>query len=278
MKATDKIKEVQEKLISVGINDSLEAEWLVALALNKKRLGEIYTLNLSIDDSQKIDAVLAERVKGRPLSYIIGEAEFFGRTFKVNENVLIPRPETELLVERIIKDTESYNNDKSILDIGTGSGAIAITLALETKAKIVAVDISPKALNVAKENSIELCANIEFIESDLFSNVNNEKFDVIVSNPPYIKSEDILSLDREVKDYEPLLALDGGVSGLDIYKRIIDAAPKFLKPNGKLYFEIGFGQADDISKMLEKDFKNIEIIKDYNKIERIVVAKLRENK
>lgn len=279
MRATEKIKEVNTKLISAGISDRLEAEWLIALALGKNKLSEIYNLSIMKDDEEKIDSIVKDRINGKPLAYAIGNAEFYGRKFDVNQNVLIPRPETELLVERIIKDIKENPKKLKVLDIGTGSGAIAITISLETDAIVKALDISHKALKVAINNGINLKSNVEFCKSDIFSEIKDlEKFDIIVSNPPYIKSEDINGLDKEVRDFEPHLALDGGESGLEIYERIIKEAPKFLNPNGKIYFEIGIGQADDIKKMLERDFECIEIIKDYNNIDRIVVAKLRVRK
>jgi len=279
MRATEKIKEVNTKLISAGISDRLEAEWLIALALGKNKLSEIYNLSIMKDDEEKIDSIVKDRINGKPLAYAIGNAEFYGRKFDVNQNVLIPRPETELLVERIIKDIKENPKKLKVLDIGTGSGAIAITISLETDAIVKALDISHKALKVAINNGINLKSNVEFCKSDIFSEIKDlEKFDIIVSNPPYIKSEDINGLDKEVRDFEPHLALDGGESGLEIYERIIKEAPKFLNPNGKINFEIGIGQADDIKKMLERDFECIEIIKDYNNIDRIVVAKLRVRK
>ena len=270
----DKIIEVRDALSEKGIHDALEAEWLVTLALGKKRISEVYNLNLNKDDEIKINYILNQRLQGKPLSYIIGNTEFYGREFTINENVLIPRPETEILVEKVINDIKRLDKKVRILDLCTGSGIIGITLALETQSKVVCSDISTGAIEVAKTNKNKLNANVEIIKSDLFTEIQG-KFDIIVSNPPYIKSEDILYLQSEVKNHEPHLALDGGDSGLEFYKKIIKDAPKHLNPNGKLYFEIGIGQSNDIIKLMNKDFKNINVVKDYNKIDRVITGNLR---
>lgn len=275
MLARDKVIEVCEALKDAGIFDRLEADWLVALVIGVSKLSELQNRVLTIEEISKIDKALDERIKGKPLAYIVGNAEFFGRNFIVNENVLIPRPETELLVENVIKDIQTSSENVKLLDLCSGSGAIGITIALETNAKVTALDISLGAIKVATDNARNLKANLEIIRSDLFSNVY-DKFNYIVSNPPYIKSEDMKSLDKEVKNFEPHLALDGGESGLEFYERIIKDAPLYLLPNGKIFFEIGIGQADDIVKLMAKDFEDIRVIKDYNKIDRIVFGKLRK--
>lgn len=275
MLARDKVIEVCEALKDAGIFDRLEADWLVALVIGVSKLSELQNRVLTIEEISKIDKALDERIKGKPLAYIVGNAEFFGRNFIVNENVLIPRPETELLVENVIKDIQTLSENVKLLDLCSGSGAIGITIALETNAKVTALDISLGAIKVTTDNARNLKANLEIIRSDLFSNVY-DKFNYIVSNPPYIKSEDMKSLDKEVKNFEPHLALDGGESGLEFYERIIKDAPLYLLPNGKIFFEIGIGQADDIVKLMAKDFEDIRVIKDYNKIDRIVFGKLRK--
>ena len=206
---------------------------------------------------------------GEPLAYAIHSAPFYGRDFFVNSSTLIPRCETEELVACVLKNT-SYGEG---LDIGTGSGAIAITLALENKnLHMTAVDISDGALEVAKTNSLHMGASVKFVKSDLFSNLQGTKYDFIVSNPPYIKSADLTNLDCVVKDYEPHLALDGGVDGLDFYRKIISQSIKYLKTSGKIYFEVGYSQADEVKKILEKDFTNIKIVKDLENVARIVMA------
>lgn len=191
--------------------------------------------------------------------------------FIVDENVLIPRIDTEILVEKLIDEINSRSESVEVLDIGTGSGAIAITIAKETKAKVTAVDVSPKALEIAKRNAELNQVNVEFILSDLFENVGG-CFDIIVSNPPYIESAEIDKLMPEVKDFEPILALDGGETGLKFYEKIVNSAPKFLKSNGKLFFEIGYNQGESVPNLMKGKFKNIKVIKDYSNNDRVVIG------
>lgn len=210
--------------------------------------------------------------KGIPLQYAIGKWNFYGRDFIINENVLIPRPETELLVDEILKlDLE----DKSILDIGTGSGAIAITLSLESKASIYASDISQKALEMAKQNAENFGVNIEFYLSDVFNEIpKDKKIDIIVSNPPYLTEDEYLEIDKLLY-HEPKNALVAGDKGYEIYERIIEEARDRLNENGLLFFEIGFEQGDIIKELLIKNgYKNIQIKKDYGNKDRIVIASL----
>lgn len=214
---------------------------------------------------------------GIPIQHITNRQEFMKMTFFVDENVLIPRPDTEILVEEVIKIAKKINARK-ILDLCTGSGAIAISLAKYIdKSNITAVDISDKALNVAKLNAKnnEVEDRITFVESDLFKNLKKEKYDIIVSNPPYIKKEVLKKLDKEVQK-EPKLALDGGYDGLDFYRKIINKAEEYLKFNGYLCFEIGYDQKEDVENLLKEQEKYINITckKDLCDNDRVVIAKL----
>ena len=214
---------------------------------------------------------------GIPIQHITNRQEFMKMTFFVDENVLIPRPDTEILVEEVIKIAKKINA-KKILDLCTGSGAIAISLAKYIdKSNITAVDISDKALNVAKLNAKnnEVEDRITFVESDLFKNLKKEKYDIIVSNPPYIKKEVLKKLDKEVQK-EPKLALDGGYDGLDFYRKIIKSADEYLKFNGYLCFEIGYDQKEDVENLLKEQEKYINITckKDLCDNDRVVIAKL----
>lgn len=260
-------------LKSAGVHDAREAEWVVSLSLGIHMSKLFQIKSVSEMQAQKVLENAKKRADGVPLAYIIGNSEFFGRTFDVSPQTLVPRPETELLVEEVVKIAREENVG-DILDIGTGSGAIAVTLALETTANVTAVDISEGALGVAKKNAEKLGASVKFVHSNLFENVEGV-FDIIVSNPPYIKSSVIPTLDIEVKNHEPILALDGGEDGLDFYRKIIAEAPKFLKVNGVLAFEIGYDQGAELGALLQKDFENIRVIKDYNKLDRIVIANKR---
>lgn len=264
--------EVKQRLLEAGIDDIAETDWLIATALGKNR-SEIKLLNfVSKDEYKKIKNALSKREKRMPISKIFNNASFFGRDFFVDKNVLSPRQETEQVVEEAIKEIKKVEKKACVLDLMTGSGAIATTLALETKAFVFASDISKLALDVAKKNAKQNGAKVKFVESDIFKAFKKEKFDVIVSNPPYIRSGEILELDDEVKKYDPILALDGGEDGLYFYREIAEGAPAFLKDGGVLVLEIGFNQAESVKKLLQKNFKNIRIKKDYSGNDRIVVA------
>ena len=218
-------------------------------------------------------SVLRKRISGYPLQYILGKADFFGEEFSVNEAVLIPRPETEILVEHLVKRFADFG-PMDILDMGTGSGCIAISLAKQlSKASVLACDKSASALKVAKKNAADLGVSLSFIQSALFKNIRGMKFDLIVSNPPYIASPEIDKLQPEIS-YEPRMSLDGGKDGLDFYRKMIKQASLYLKSNGILAFEIGFGQAERIEKILQKqpNMRIIDIIRDYADIQRVVIA------
>lgn len=226
------------------------------------------------DKAEEFFRLIERRSKRIPLSYVIGTRDFFGLTFKVNENVLIPEQETELLVEEVIK----YSEGKAVLDMCTGSGCIAISIALFGKpSKVAASDISEKALEVARQNAKCLNAGeISFIQGDMFENVT-EKFDIIVSNPPYIETGEIDELMPEVRDYLPRLALDGDEDGLKFYRIISKEAVKKLNKNGRIFYEIGYNQSRAVASiLLENGFTDIKVIKDYSGLDRIVMAKLGE--
>lgn len=253
-----------------GIEEDAEAEWIVSLTLKIKRdqlnCDElVFPKNIDI-----INKIVEERISGRPLWYCIGDTDFYGYIIKVDERVLIPRPETEYLVEQALP---YCNEDKSVLDLCTGSGAIAIAINKKTGANVVASDVSQDAISLATENAKLNSANVEFLCGDMFSSVNDRKFDVIISNPPYIKTQVISTLQKEVKDFEPTIALDGGEDGLKFYKIIATESMKYLNDNGVLLLEIGFDQAEQVKNLL-CNFKNVEIIKDFENNDRIIKAVL----
>ncbi|MBR6034079.1 MAG: peptide chain release factor N(5)-glutamine methyltransferase [Clostridia bacterium] len=272
------IKQLQEKAIT-QLNQSEVEE-----ASLKTRLVLSHVLNVSkeylvvhFDEEIDIAKELAfwnaiDKLKNNvPLEYITHKKEFMKLDFYVDENVLIPRPDTEILVEEVIKRIKTGD----ILDLCTGSGAIAISLAKYLKgANVTASDISEGALNVARTNAKKNEVDITFIKSDLFESLQNKKFDVIVSNPPYIETNTIKTLNKDVQQ-EPIIALDGGLDGLDFYKRIIANALYYLKPKGLLALEIGYNQADAVLELLKKQEKylNIEIIKDLNQNNRVILAR-----
>jgi release factor glutamine methyltransferase len=208
---------------------------------------------------------LHQRIKGEPTQYITGRQEFYGREFRVTPDVLIPRPETEHLIEAALA-----RSVEAILDIGTGSGAIAVTLALETKAQVVATDVSLAALQIAQQNARALSAPVTFIACDLGAGFADGSFDLVVSNPPYIAASDRESLQPEVRDHEPALALFGGEDGLAIYRRLIPEAARLLRPGGWLMMELGDARA--VREMCA-GWADVEIVNDLAGIPRVLIAR-----
>jgi release factor glutamine methyltransferase len=258
-------------------NSTLKAKILLANILNVKKEYLLIHSEEEIkqEDKIKYENCIKELIKGKPLQYITNKQEFMGLDFYVDENVLIPQPDTEILVEKAIEISKTTQKNK-ILDMCTGSGCIAISLAKKiNNAQITAVDISNSALNVANKNAINnnVENKIKFINSDMFNNIE-EKFDIIVSNPPYIETETINKLGIEVQN-EPHLALDGGIDGLKFYKTIANNAFKYLNENGYLLLEIGYNQQNSVTQLLQDigKYKNIETVKDLGGNYRIVIAR-----
>ena len=245
--------------------DEREARLLLAFSLGISKEELITKNTCTLREYDKFITVLNKRLIGMPYAYIVGHKEFMKLDFEVNKNVLIPREDTEILVQEVLKIGR-----KKVLDMCTGSGCIAVSVAKYLEESIVdAVDISERALTIAKVNAKKNGVVVNFIKSNLFEEVD-EKYDVIVSNPPYIKTEDLETLQIEVKN-EPVKALDGGKTGLYFYQKIIKEAPKHLKENGVLIFEIGFDQAEDVKKLMEKNnFQHIEIMKDLSGNDRVI--------
>ena len=266
-------------------NPRLTAELLLARSLSLSREG-LYILfkdQLKAKEKEMLRRVMHRRISGEPLQYILGRQEFWSIDFKVDPRVLIPRPETELLVEQAISIISEHPRGKIpfILEIGTGSGAIAISLAKEVRdISMVATDISGNALLLAKENAkmAGVLDQIEFVNGNLFDPFcllsGREPFDLILSNPPYISPSEIQGLAREVKDYEPFIALYGGEDGLEFFRSIAVQAPFYLRKGGWLLLEMGQGQGPLVSEQIEKggDFLKSERIKDVSGIERVVKA------
>ena len=258
---------------------NLKARLIMQYILNKPRQylliydDQVLTLRQEVDYFKAIKRL----INGEPIQHITHQQEFMKLSFFVNEDVLIPRPDTEILVEEVIKIAKKIKA-KNILDMCTGSGAIAVSLAKYLdNVEITAVDISTKTLNVAKTNAKnnEVENKITFIESNLFENIVNEKYDIIVSNPPYIKKDVIKTLNKEVQK-EPKIALDGGYDGLDFYRKITHQSEEYLKFNGYLCFEIGYDQKKDVIKIIndERKFTGTYSKKDLCDNDRIVVTRL----
>lgn len=280
MKIKDVLKIGIESLNQIKIEDaSLKARILLANILDKNK--EYLLIHDEEEINEKIVNLYMQKIEElknhKPIQYIIKKQEFMGFDFYVDENVLIPQPDTENLVEEVLFIINSIK-DKSlkILDLCTGSGAIAISLSKilnSDKILIYGSDISEKALKIAQDNAIQNCSKVVFLKSNIFNEINNNyKFDIIVSNPPYIETKTIEELSEEVK-YEPHLALDGGEDGLYFYREIIKNAKKYLNPNGYLAFEIGYNQKKQVEKLLEENgYKNIYSRKDLSGNDRVVVA------
>ena len=258
----------------------IDSEVIMMKVLNKKRENIFIDQyqNIKEENISKFHNLIERRLNNEPIAYILNEKEFWSMNFKVNKNALIPRPETELMVEKLVKIYK--NKNIRILDIGTGSGCILISLLSELKkSRGVAIDISRKALNVAIENAKlhNMYGKIKFFKKPLDA-VFNEKFDLIVSNPPYINSLEIKNLQDDVKKFEPKIALDGGNDGLDLIKKVIYKAKYILKINGSLALEIGNGQTKRVSKILiSNNFKIENRISDFKDNIRCIISRLKRN-
>lgn len=269
-----------EELSHISDTPKLDIEILLS-----KALGDVDRLYIHLNlhkelTKEQLDSfnkMIQDRLKGRPIAYIVNNREFMGLDFYVEEGVLIPRPDTEPLVEEVIELVKGKENLK-IVDIGTGSGAITVSLAKYIKdCQVYSLDISDKALSIGLKNAIsnEVEDKINFIKSNIFSGIEDKglELDVIVSNPPYIRRADINTLHTQVKDYEPYIALEGGEDGLNFYRDITRESVKYLKDKGILAFEVGHDQAEDVSEILKHNgYTNIYTKKDLQGIDRVVIG------
>ncbi len=265
-----------EKVLSLAnIEDRRNDAWLL-LSMVCKMDRSFYYLHMEEDlpeeQLREYEIALKKRAEHVPLQYIVGETEFMGLKFKVNSNVLIPRQDTETLVEEALKVVKQ---GMRILDLCTGSGCIIISILHNvTDVEGYAIDISKQALNVAKENAKLNDVSVMFERSDLFDNVTGT-FDIIVSNPPYIRTEEIVKLMPEVQTFEPMEALDGKEDGLYFYREIVAKCKDYLNPDGRILFEIGYDQGEDVSALLrEAGFKDVQVIKDLAQNDRVVTGML----
>jgi release factor glutamine methyltransferase len=254
----------------------LDAEILLGRALSCTRI------QLIADAKRQLEAEelarfrdLVKRRRGRePVAYILGEREFYGRSFRVDKRVLVPRPDTETLVDVALQRTARRALSMRVLDLCTGSGCVALTLARERPTTLVyAADLSADALAVARDNALRLGAyNVAFRQGDLFAAVDGAlRFDLVTANPPYVAAGEISGLQAEVRDHEPRLALDGGADGLDVVRRLVAEAPAHLATEGTLAVEIGFGEADAAAAIFATaGFDEVEVKRDYGRVERVV--------
>ncbi len=281
------LKDAEKYLKVKGLpNPRIEAEYIFCHLLNCERI-DLYTEDAELNQfqMQNLYEFIELRAKGEPLQYILGKASFYGFEFKTGKGVFIPRPETEILIDTVVKKLTTYNLQltTNILDLCTGCGNIAISLTkMLPHYKMFASDISEKAIHTAYENALlnNVSSNIEFRCGDLFKPWEKESesfFDVITCNPPYIKTKELKDLPQDVKN-EPKQALDGGKDGLRFYKTICKAALFYLKEKGCIFFEVGPDIANAVRQILSKDFYDVKIIKDYNGRERVAVAKNRKRR
>lgn len=257
----------RQKFRKAGIDES-DAEWIYSLVLGIKRSELDKDRTVKSAETRRINEIVDERLTGRPLWYIIGDVDFYDCKIKVDERALIPRPETEILAEQAVKAIE--DGDK-VLDMCTGSGCIAISIAKHLagrKVTVTAADVSDAAIMLAKENAVLNEVEVNFVQSDLFSRIHG-RFNLIVCNPPYIKSAEIDGLDREVREHEPRIALDGGDDGLDFYRRLASEVTRYIAKGGMLMLEVGEDQAEEVLKLFEKrDYAMI--VKDFAGVDRFL--------
>lgn len=270
----DVVAKAIKKLDAAGIAESRIDSWLLAervLGVSRQDLFLEPEKRVSEEQAQKYLDAVSVRAKHIPLQHITGCQQFLDLEFVVNKDVLIPRPETELLVEQVVSYIK--DNDIKVLDMCTGSGCIAVSIdRMCANADVTAVDISEKALKVAGENNIRNEGRVTFVQSDLFENIH-ETYDIIVSNPPYIPTSDIETLMEEVREHEPRLALDGSADGLKFYREICKNAVNYLNENGKIFLEIGYDQGRTVPELLrENGFTDIQVLKDLSGNDRMVIA------
>ena len=272
------LKWTEEYFAKAGLDTPrLDAEVLLCYVLQKERIHLYVHFDqpLSKDELAQFKGYIKERVLHKPVAYIVGHKDFMGLEFKVTEDTLIPRPDTEILVEAVISRLKTGGEPGVIADIGTGTGAICLSLLnYLTSLKAVTVDISEKALAVAKENAqrLGLSNRIEFFHGDLLEPIKDRQFTAIISNPPYIPEGDIDTLAADVKDYEPVSALAAGPDGLDCYRRLVAVAGALLVDGGFLAMEIGINQREELEKLAkESDWGQVEVVKDLAGIDRVVI-------
>jgi release factor glutamine methyltransferase len=272
---TMKIKELVDrslkKLSNAEVEDFRNKFFILAekkLNLSKEVILSHGDNEIDVDKYEMLEPYLDKIIEGIPVQYLVNEQEFYGLKFFVNENVLIPQPDTEIIVEEALN---IISDGDRVLDLCTGSGVIGVTIANKKNVNVVASDISKKALEVAKINADNLGdSKVTLVESNLFENIEG-KFNVIVSNPPYIKKDVIRTLSKEVQN-EPIIALDGGIDGLDFYKKIVEEAINYLEDGGYLLLEIGYDQKEEVLNLvINKNYKDIRVRKDLSNNDRVVI-------
>ena len=276
MKLEELIKKSTIKLKENSVDDySIKLKIIIGYFFNIPINKIIVYMNKEISSKEELEfeKILQKVIEGIPVQYITNRQEFMGLKFYVDKNVLIPQPDTEILVEHVIEYCNKINYSLKILDLCTGSGAIAISLAKYIKnANIYATDISENAIEIANKNAKINKVEINFIKSDMFDNIEEKDFDIIVSNPPYMKTSVISTLSNEVKN-EPYIALDGGKDGLKFYNIIYEKAEKYMNRNGIIFLEIGYDQKENIMNIFKKKYREVYCLKDLNNNDRVIIVK-----
>ncbi len=271
------IKKASKKLKKNQINSALlDSELLLSQAIKKDRKFILLNLDKELDqsDQENFEDLIIKRSKGKPLAYLTGSKSFWNYDFEINEKVLIPRPDTEIIIEQVLNIYKNKNN-LNFLEVGIGSGCIVLSILKEKKSFLATgVDLSQDCINICQYNANKLGVSnrIKLIKTDV-DNLIFRKYDLVVSNPPYIKKLDLNKLNREVKNYEPKLALDGGLDGLSVIRKVIKKSSKLIKTNGKLVLEIGYDQREPVKKMLiENNFYINKVLKDLANNDRCIIS------
>ena len=272
-KATAVVKAAKDILNSKGVTNYNDTVFLLEKVLGKK-CSILDSIELNEQEYAEYMELISRRSEHEPMDSLMGYTEFMGLTIPFSQDTLSPRQETEIMVDNIIRENKGRDN-LTVLDLCSGSGCIGLAIAKHLGAAVTIVDISAAAIAVAEQNAKLNNVSVNIISSDLFENVEG-KYDIIVTNPPYIPSRDCLTLEKEVVDYDPILALDGGQDGLDLIRKIVKDSPNYLNKNGLIYMEYGIGQTEQIKRLFEIDFDNIEIVKDYSGIDRYIKGRKRD--
>lgn len=279
MNIAEWLKHARARLMETGCLDpDIDARWIAEEGLGMTRQALVFESDRAIPMAKliRLESMLDRRAAGEPVQYVLGSADFMGLRFKVDDAVLIPRQDTETLVEAALIDLRQRPGQPALLDLCTGSGCVGLSLAsLAPHARVTLADLSPEALEIARANQRALGLKVDVRQGDLFAAVAGERFDVITANPPYIPSGELEGLQREVR-FEPRMALDGGADGLDFYRRIVGGAASHLAPGGALFLEVGIGEAPAVLELVKLGLPAAQTgtVKDLNGVERVVFGKI----
>ncbi len=272
-RADEAIRDAKALLDREGVTHYNDTIFLLEKVLGE-RISLLEGVMLNREQYDSFWSLVRRRAEHEPMDSLLGYTEFMGIVVPFSTATLSPRQETEIMVDNIIKENRN-RKDLKVLDLCSGSGCIGLSIAKHLGADVTCVDLSSEALDIARETADKNGIRVTFVKSDLFENVTGT-YDIIVTNPPYIPTSDCYTLEKEVRDFDPILALDGGEDGLDLISRICDDSVNYLNRDGLIYMEYGIGQTQEIVRMFEKNFSNIEVVKDYSGIDRYIKARKRD--